>query len=737
VLDGSVSTPSFVLVSTGEKGETTDRVAIHSELVCIQKDQTLTMNGIMFTFENQASCMLVWSALSMVMRNCFLIELPTFENMELLSTYLSSCAPFMNQLILYHLLRPDWLSHFFKLFSEAEKYSRFHQLHGFYRIMIAIFRMLGTDHVSSTFLAVLISPSYMEYTVGCLEYDQPTTSLQTRHRCFLRTTTYHTLSFSKDIKQQLESYARENYNLSYLQTLTSSLAVSQRYEDNQYRIVNIITQKNTIRQLIGLIIPFMASLNNKMIFISKPDENALLFLKELFLLKISQKAMNRLFRKLYDQSLYDVLDYAFSVSTAQLQDTVMTLLIDLFTMLSDLDHERMHEFMCHHETKLIPNMMTHLIKNTHYNHEHTDHIINFLEFVTRPDPMTQHNVMDVIEPYLHSLLTAQHEHSHKNYHFLLHVFQTYPVLFSSHANSCVSLFIKQAERFFARPSTPLEKITLSEMARVVTLHSGYLLQRTGVAESIMSVLLANQGRDNMVGSVMQVMIGNIVTQWMTSFVATQARHAVTRLPGDALQRSLAQVATAVYHALKGFQKEKAKDSKPLFIRCNTFELPIAARTTHTALAVEDSKGSNEVVANKRMALQCMAHFTTMMVKRLKTAALSRLRKNAFKEDNNLLMDAVYILAYKRKMEHRASMAFVLKKMLLPLIKRSYLRTFFQKWKSGNKKRVVCTRETPWFILNGLIWKPTVKAVTVVEAVSIIPDRLPSAKKSARKMICFI
>jgi uncharacterized protein YejL (UPF0352 family) len=517
-------------------------------------------------------------------------------------------------------------------------------------------------------------------------------TFQTSHRCFLRNAKHHTLPFSKEIQQKLTEYSRERYHMIYLRDVvlpSGSGTLTMLLERNQSQLIELITQKNTIRKLVGMIIPLIVSVNEKIVYISKPDEQPLMFLKELFGTGFSDKAVNRLIRKLYDERLYETLDYAFTVSTSMSQHSIVTLLIDLFILLHDRDPIRMNTFLCDPDTKLISIIMAHLINNTEYHFHYVDHVIGFLEHVSYNDPMKHNQIIHVIEPYISSLIRTNHEHTHKIYNFIAHLFQMYPETRERYLQTCVTTFIQRAERFYRETCTTSQKLAVTSAARIIAPYD--IPHRTGMTESIMAVLLTNQGRDNMVSSMIQVMIGNMVTHFLTSFVNTQARHLISRLPHDVLQKSLQQVVSAVQDSLLHFQRKNTPTHrKPMLNRIDSMDVYRLEHvaTEHVVTEHVEPNKTKPLNAEKREAVQRMAHVLTIMAKRRQTMALGRLRRNVKANDESsgeFLMDAVYVLAHKRMIERKRMMTFVIRTNLIPLLRRIHLKDAFQQWKTSCRK----------------------------------------------------
>jgi hypothetical protein len=629
-----------------------------------------TNNGdITLTFANQVYTTFVWSGLSLITERdpSTLLDTPTIHNINFLSNYLSSSHPIMRHILIYNIISNQFIKHLYDSFVLAEKNQRFDILPFFANVMTELFRLDSID-----IFDVILNQSNIELTISLLEYSNIGNEYQTKHRCFLQQTRFrHILPRAQE---QIKPLAKHNYYLSYVSRHMIHFtcpSVDVMIKKNNKIIIDILCSNRTyLKEIEGSIIPVMVALNNKMILSSNANIDSLLFLKELFTLDAPETSIHRLVRKLCTETLIlNILEHAFAQHREHAE-----MIINIIRCLYK-----------NGKTDLFQSVSTFIqtIVNRLFEQHDLDVYIDFLKsfLTTVSKPMICEFINAYFPKICKNVVIHRHNHIHKIYELIGWLFQSYPDVCAPYLNQCVTLFMKVAEYRLKNEIPACQyQLLCMEASRLVynNVTNVNYLYRTGFIDSVLMMFLSN-GVNNMASSVLQSLVCTLTERRLKDFISTHPL--ATQIPLQHVKDVLQNLSFALSSGIERATKDvNAIIPAPAFVRQNSLEcyLPLQTATPDTPVKPSSKKQKNEF--QEQLAIYKMTSVMNSIIRKKQSNAFHKWKRSP-SFSTEFLMDAVHVMAYKRNVERKQFMMFMLRKNVLPAIRRVYIKESFSTWKT--------------------------------------------------------
>ena len=633
----------FELVILSDSNTILYKIIIDTNAKIRQKyDIYIIYNDFLLKFSNSLDCNIVFLILYIIYKNegSLILDIPTFDNIEKILKNLKDAHHIIRHVVISSVIRPGFIESIYSIFNSAEislNVNKYTILHTIYNIMICFFQL-----ESQSILSIILNPNNIDNTVACLEYNNINNNT---HRSFLRNTKlYIVLPLLHD---KLKPLARTNYYIGYIK----NVILDKKYEsintviiNNNCLIIEII-EKNA-KQIVGSIIPIIIYKNNKLILSAKPNVKVLQIIIELLKLDVPQTTMYQMVNTLHNYKLLKLLDFIFSYDCI-LSDVI----INIFTILYNIIPDIINEYM--YQSKMIPT----IINNINYSQtENIDCYIYFLQLIIMKSNLEQ--VSQIINTFLPKLIIYYDEKHRRIYEFIDWLFQSYPILCRPYFNKCVNLFINLTKMFLHDNKFTLQKklvyLSLSQLICNFITNSYETLVDMNFFEYLISIILAN-GKNNILNSVLQCIIRKMTEDWINILIKKNSKF-VNKLSQDKLIDIIKQISFAVTSGIDNI-------------------------TTDISDISDISNNYNVInVINNKQILAChrIVFIMSTLIRRKQTNAISRW-KSYFTKSDGFLVEAVFVIADKRSLERNNMIKFMIRKYLLPILRRANIRIAFQKW----------------------------------------------------------
>ena len=617
-----------------------------------------------------------------------LLAMPTINTIELLRMYLHSFHPIARHLIKYCVSRQGYIDALYDVFVTAELCQQYNILHIFYHIMIALFHLK-----SDTVLSILLNPCNILHTIACLEYSEISSTYQNANRDFLNQIKMHSvLSLSDSFK----TLARTNYYIKYIKKTiletpfspTNDIVDKIIIRNNCNMMKILFADKHFAKKTIMSLVPIMVSVNDKLILCAEPNESSLKFVKELLSLDVSESIKNRLIHKLCAAGLLEFLNMILLASS---NIGIIDILLELYRVAPS----RIYDYITLPESKMIHTIIA-LINRNDESGRFMDFLQTIIPKVTLTSTPSEYG-KTFITTYLPNIIkslykTTNIENQRRIYEFIGQLFQSYPIICRSYFNRCVTLFITLTDQLlididFISQKKLLHISSSQLLYTIISISDDFfirtLMSRSGFIESIMTIFLANRS-DNLLGSVLQRIVCKMVEQWLTTFMKTRVCKMIESIPHKTVVHVLEQIIFAITSAITNIGASLIANDpivkKPIpLLRYDSLE---PYKDKYNDSLDNSHHRPSTVPLPRQLAIQQIMFLLSRKIQREKTAVIRHWKSYTTprEEPNQYFINAVYFISHKLTTTQQNTMKFVLRRHIIPIMRRFHLREALYEWK---------------------------------------------------------